>query len=81
METAPAWSDTSPLRVNAWVVGREALAASFAPIMMALRALSPTIQRSLPAQNAITLSTTSHRHEMHPLHSIQMLVLLESHSL
>ena len=59
METAPAWSDTSPLRVNAWVVGREALAASFAPIMMALRALSPTIQRSLPAQNAITLSTTS----------------------
>ena len=59
MAPAPAWPDTSPPQTNAWIAGKAASAASSAPTMTEPRALSPITQPNLPAQNAITLSTTS----------------------
>ena len=59
MAPAPAWPDTSPPQTNAWIAGKGVLAASSATIMTEPRALSPITQPNSPAQNAITLSTTS----------------------
>lgn len=59
MELVPAWLDTSLLLRNAWIAGKEVLAANFAPIMMEPPVRLPIIPLNLLALSVIILLTIS----------------------